>query len=70
MPAQKSLIDRVGRLAEYHATLSPPLSKVQFLDHFELDTRKNADGYTATELYHIYLAARIYERRYRCADSL
>ena len=62
MPIDSSLVERVCRLAAYHAIMSPPFSKVQFLDHFKFDTHMAAGGYTATELYHIYLATRLYER--------
>ncbi|MGP3965929.1 hypothetical protein ACTWPT_59310 [Nonomuraea sp. 3N208] len=48
-------------LGERHATYEA-LSRVEFLDWFDLNVDDIRDGYTATGLYHLYLQARIRTR--------
>lgn len=56
-----SVADEAARLGECHA-YHGALSKVAFLDLFDLNIDDIRDGYSATSLYHLYLQSRIRTR--------
>ncbi|MFG6195421.1 hypothetical protein [Nonomuraea sp. JJY05] len=60
-----SVADEATRLGQRHSTCRA-LSRVEFLDAFDLNIDDIRDGYSANALYHLYLQSRI---RTRMRDS-
>ncbi|MGI5284877.1 hypothetical protein ACQEVF_16270 [Nonomuraea polychroma] len=56
-----SVADEAAWLGESHA-MDRALSRVEFLDVFDLNIEDMRDGYSARALYHLYLQARIRAR--------
>jgi hypothetical protein len=56
-----SVADEAARLGRSHS-ICRPLSRVEFLDVFDLNIDDTRDGYSASALYHLYLRSRVRTR--------
>ncbi|MFI6180798.1 hypothetical protein ACIA8R_35075 [Nonomuraea sp. NPDC051191] len=59
-PPGRDVADRLGK----HDAAQPALSRVEFLDRFDLNVDDIRDGHNATALWHIYLDSRARARGY------